>query len=82
MVATAPDSLRRAHQRRCETIALLLALDGDALVEVWQSGSPDTVLEVNSTLAEVHGLTKRCARLAGVEPVPVSSSVIGNGRRP
>ncbi len=87
MAATAHDSLRRAHQRRSETIALLLALDSDALAQLWQSGHPDVVLEVNSSLAEVHGLSKRCARLAGVQPVPLpprvaGAPVSGNGAKP
>ena len=37
MPTEALDSVRRAHQRRCDAIALLLALDSGALTEVWRT---------------------------------------------
>jgi hypothetical protein len=56
--------LRRVLKRRTESLAILIALDGPALRDA----------EVTSALAEVHGLLKSAARLAGIGAVAIPSS--------
>jgi hypothetical protein len=56
--ATEELDLRRALERRAESMALLTVLDGPALHHA----------EVSSALTEVHGLLKSAARTASVKP--------------
>jgi hypothetical protein len=75
VAATDVPDLRRALERRTESLAILIALHAEALIRLPASAAA----EVLAVLAEAHGALKAAARLADIGPVAIPSS---NDREP